>query len=512
MATPRQLALVALQAIAAGTFADVALDRILQHGSAGKSPTATAPLTPLDRRLITELVYGTVRRQRTLDALIDQLASKPAAQQPPVLRLILHLGLYQLRYLNQIPAAAAVDTTVELVKANRLGGLAGFVNGLLRRYVRLAETGGDPLSLPADPVQRLGVLHSYPDWIVQIWLDQVGEAETAQLCDWLNQPPPIDLRVNRLRAPLPMAMAEVTAALQARGLTVQPVPYAPQALRLNSDRTPMGAATTDLTDLADDHKLDDHKLTVGSDRPNSPITSRAMGPIWELPGFTEGWWMVQDSSAQMVSHLLDPQPGEVVIDACAAPGGKTTHMAELMQNQGVVWGCDRYASRLKKLTENARRLGMTCIQQQVGDSRQFPTFVNQADRVLVDAPCSGLGTLHRHADARWRQTPTTAQELTTLQLELLQQAATWVKPGGCLVYATCTLNPAENQQVVQAFLRSQTATVVEDLGGAIEGRSWMIEPPPSPWTELAAPEGWVTIWPHRQQMDGFFMVRLRCQG
>ena len=278
MQNPRQLAFVALRAVHQGAYADAALDKALRG----------ATLSAADRRLATDLVYGSVRRQRSLDALIDQLAQKPANQQPPELRTIIHLGLYQLRYQERIPVSAAVNTTVQLAKENGFPGLAGFVNGLLRQYSRLvlksqgeglsAHPATDPLQLPEAPVERLGILHSYPNWIVELWLEQLGMAETEQLCEWMNQSPVIDLRVNRLRTEID----DVEAALQAGGVLVRRVPHLPQALRL-----------------------------IGS-----------TGPIQQLPGFDKGWWTVQDSSAQLVTHLLDPQPGEFVIDACAAPGAK----------------------------------------------------------------------------------------------------------------------------------------------------------------------------------------------
>ena len=453
----------------------------------------------LDRRLLTELVYGSIRRQRTLDALIDQLAKKPAQQQPADLRAILQLGLYQLRYLNQIPASAAVNTTVDLAKQNGFSGLTGFVNGLLRQYVRLTEGGEevegrrqeaegrrqeaeelllgvgaeeamqntlrdenshsplpiDPLSLSLypSPVDRLGILYSYPNWIITVWLEQLGLDATEQLCQWMNQPPHIDLRVNTLRA----SVETVEAAMQAAGIAVSRLPHLPAALRL-------------------------------------PESS---GSIQQLPGFAEGWWMVQDSSAQLVSYLVDPQPGELVVDACAAPGGKTMHMAELMHDRGTVWACDRAASRLKKLQQNVDRLGLQSIQLCEGDSRSLPQFTGQCDRVLIDAPCSGLGTLHRHADARWRQTPETVQQLAQLQAELLEQAAQWVKPTGILVYATCTLHPLENEVIVQSFLDRHAA--------------WAIDPPPthSPLAAFTTPEGWLKVWSQERDMDGFFMARLK---
>lgn len=442
MENPRQLAFIALRAVHQGAYADVALDRVLRQ----------ADVSSVDRGLVTELIYGSVRRQRSLDTLIDQLAKKKAQQQPPDLRIILHLGLYQLRYLSNIPDAAAVNSTVELAKNNGLSGLAGFVNGLLRRYLRLSsEKTQDPLELPADPVERLGILYSYPDWIVDVWLKQFGYAETEQLCEWLNKPPTIDLRIN----PLQTTRAAVEAAMQDVGVGVNVCRSTlPQALQLTS----------------------------------------SAGGIDKLPGFRQGWWTIQDRSAQLVSHILDPQPGEIVIDACAAPGGKTTHIAELMHDTGTIWACDRTASRLKKLQQNVERLQLKSIQICTGDSRNLPQFVNVADRVLLDAPCSGLGTLHRHADARWRQTPQTVQELAQLQAELLAQTSTWVKPGGILVYATCTLHPQENETVVRNFLQHHP--------------NWQIVIPQRD-RDLVTVEGWIKVLPQSQQMDGFFIVSLR---
>ncbi|MBE9048980.1 16S rRNA (cytosine(967)-C(5))-methyltransferase [Nostocales cyanobacterium LEGE 11386] len=451
MTNSRQIAFIALRDVHKGAYADVALDRVLQKLSLSDSASSVETLR--DRRLLTELVYGSVRRQRTLDALIDQLATKKSHQQPKDLRTILHLGLYQLRYQERIPASAAVNTTVQLAKENGFSGLTGFVNGLLRQYIRLADKSPEPLKLPENLVERLGILHSFPDWIMQVWLNQLGLAETEKLCEWMNQTPTIDLRINPLRT----SIEEVEQAFQFASILVKRVPHLPQALRL-----------------------------IGS-----------TGPIQNLPGFSEGWWSVQDSSAQLVGHLLDPQPGEVVIDACAAPGGKTTHIAELIKDTGKIWACDRTASRLRKLKENAQRLRLQSIQICTGDSRNLPQFNNTGDRVLLDAPCSGLGTLHRHADARWRQTPESVQELAKLQTELITHTSTFVKPGGVLVYATCTLHPAENEDVIAAFLA--------------QNPHWQIETPSfdSPYSAYSTPQGWLKVWPHQQNMDGFFMVRLR---
>ncbi|GAA6621938.1 16S rRNA (cytosine(967)-C(5))-methyltransferase [Scytonema sp. NUACC26] len=471
MVSSRQLAFTALREIHKGAYVDIALDRVLQKVN----------LSDMDRRLVTELVYGCTRRQRTLDAIVDQLGKKKSHQQPKDFRTILHLGLYQLQYQERIPVSAAVNTTVQLAKENGFSGLTGVVNGLLRQYIRMSEgeeeqrcrgageqgsRGAEaitdtqfpianrqspiPIKLPENPIERLGILHSFPDWIVRVWVEQFGLAQTEQLCMWMNKTPAIDLRVNLLRA----SMEEVEAGLQSAGVSFQRIHNLPQALRLLSNA----------------------------------------GSIQNLPGYHQGWWSVQDSSAQLVGHLLDPQPGETIIDVCAAPGGKTTHIAELMGDKGKVYATDRTPSRLKKLQDNIQRLSLQSIQIRIGDStRDFTEFQNTAHRVLIDAPCSGLGTLHRHADARWRQTPETVEELSILQKQLMAHSSTFVKLDGVLVYSTCTLHPKENENVVKSFL--------------VDYPNWEIEPPVLP--VCPSPEGWIKVLPHQQDMDGFFMVRLR---
>ncbi|NJR21919.1 MAG: 16S rRNA (cytosine(967)-C(5))-methyltransferase RsmB, partial [Richelia sp. CSU_2_1] len=314
-----------------------------------------------------------------------------------------------------------------------------------------AGGGFNSLKLPKNPIQRLGIIHSFPDWIIEMWLEQLGETETEQLCEWFNISPSIDLRIN----PLKSSIDRIETSFKSQKILTSRIPNLPQALRINS----------------------------------------STGAIQNLPGYSEGWWTIQDSSAQLVTHLLDPQPGETIIDACAAPGGKTTHIAELMQDTGTIYACDKTANRLKKLKENADRLQMKSIQIRTGDSRNFPEFIDLADRVLLDAPCSGLGTLHRRPDARWHHTPENIQQQSQLQSELIANAATFVKSGGVLVYATCTIHPLENERVVRSFLSNNPR--------------WQIEPPTIDLPVKPSPEGWVKVWPHRHQMDGFFMVRLK---
>ncbi len=420
------------------SYANIALERGLQASS----------LAGVDRHLATELVYGITRQQRTLDALIDHYARK--AQQPPDLRRILQLGFYQILYLQQIPISAAINTSVDLARTANLGSLTKVVNGILRRFSReypdpqafgWLEVLRDP-----NPAAEDGLRYSFPDWLIQLWHQQIGRAETQALCEWLNRPPHLDLRVNPLRAD----RATVQGALAEQGIQSHPIPGTATGLRLGSQA----------------------------------------GAIPALAGYDQGWWSVQDASAQQVVEWLDPQPGETILDVCAAPGGKTTQIAERMANHGILIGLDRHAGRLRRVTENAQRLGLSMIETQVLDLAQpvdplalgLPAW-GSVDRVLLDAPCSGLGTLHRHADARWRLDPAQIPQLAQLQAQLLDQAAQWVKPDGILVYSTCTLHPDENSCQIEQFL----------------GRtpSWILERDP------------VQIWPHRQDQDGFFMARLR---
>ncbi len=442
MNNARQLALLILRDIdRSSAYPDRALDRHLSASS----------LNCLDKALTTEIVYGIMRRQRTLDALLDRLGKKTAAQQPPDLRRILHIGLYQLRYLSQIPPSAAVNTAVELTKISHLGKLAAVVNGMLRQYLRLTANGDDPLLLPENTASRLGILHSFPDWLVQLWLDRFSVTETEQLCQWFNRSPDLDIRINPLKTSLEALENELESA----------------NITFNYLKLPLAC-----------------RLTSG------------LGNIERLEGFRAGNYTLQDISAQLVTYLLDPQPGETIIDACAAPGGKTTHIAELMGDRGRILACDQTASRLRQLEANIKRLDLKAIEIHLGDSRDRPQWHGIADRVLIDAPCSGLGTLHKRPDIRWRQTPENLPVLAKRQGELLASAATWVKPKGILVYATCTLNPLENEGVIEQFLAAHP--------------DWKMATPDSNscFSEYYTETGAIEVLPHRHNQDGFFMAKL----
>ncbi len=410
----RQVVWQVLQAVASGAYADAALERELQRRR----------LEPADRALATELAYGAIRQRGLLDAWLDAVGKLPARKQPPTFRWLLHLGLYQLLFSERVPASAAVSTTVELAKRGGLGRLAPVANGMLRAVLRRRQALSTPedgparlepwlgLELPADPAEALALRRSLPLWLAQLLLQWLPPQRADAFALACNQPPPLDLRLNRLRA----SLDQQRAALQAAGVEAEPIAGLAAALHLNGRG----------------------------------------GDLRRLPGFGEGHWCVQDRAAQRIAPLLAPEPGQWVLDACAAPGGKSTHLAELMGDQGTVWAVDRSDARLERVRRNAERLGLSCIRTMAADARhlaeQNPQWLAHFDRILLDAPCSGLGTLARHADARWRITPEAIAELTVLQRQLLEGSLPLLKPEGRLVYATCTVHPAENAELVAAFL------------------------------------------------------------
>lgn len=411
---PRRLAWKVLEAVAAGAFADNALEREL----------AKTNLAPLDRGLATELAYGAIRQRFLLDAWIDAHGRLKANRQPPRLRWLLHVGLYQLLFSSRVPASAAVNTSVQLAKEAGFARLAPVVNGLLRAVARAHNPHGaeadaarplnpwQGLALPDAAAASLALRHSLPPWLATQLLQWCRPEEAEAFGRSSNTPPALDLRINRRRS----SRAEVLAAFGAAGLTAQ--------------------------------ALDDQEWGL--------CLAAASGDLRGLPGFKEGHWCVQDRTAQAIAPLLAPQPGQRVLDACAAPGGKSTQLAELMDDQGEIWAVDRSEARLKKVVANAERLGMVSLQMLAADAADLleirPQWHGYFDRILVDAPCSGLGTLARHADARWRIQPDTIAELANQQQRLLERLAPLLQPAGRLVYATCTVHPQENGDVVNAFL------------------------------------------------------------
>jgi len=348
-----------------------------------------------------------VRWRRLLDWLIER--STEGRKQKPAVREILRLGLYQIFFLNRIPEHAIVDESVRLAKAEKCLGQAGFINAMMRRFLREREQITRDIADFQEARPALG--QSHPDWLFEQWEQRWGREKTIRLMEWNNQPAPTCARVNRLLTD-PERLAE---RWEDEGVEVSPI---------DCD----WAATGDLFRL------------------------RKHPPLDSLGSFRDGLFYVQDPSTLLSVSLLDPQPGQAVLDLCAAPGGKTCHIAERMKNEGQLTALDTRESRLKLLRENCDRMRVTCAT--LGQADATATGEAKFDRVLVDVPCTNTGVIRRRLDLRWRLSPGQAKLLADEQLKLLGQAATHAKPDGHLVYSTCSIEPEENEQLVARFLEA----------------------------------------------------------
>jgi 16S rRNA (cytosine967-C5)-methyltransferase len=412
-------------------------DRAL-HGEAER-----LRLDPRDRALATRLAYGAVQRRATLDHVIEALAGRPTTKLEPAVLAALRLGVLQLAYMDRIPAHAAVAESVELAKRESRRG-AGLVNAVLRRAAREARPLVD--ALPDRTPAEAALRHSHPAWIAELWFDALGPGDARALMAADNEPAEAALRANTLR---------LDAAELARRLPVATHP---------ADRLPEGLL------------LDD---------PFDAFSS----PLWE-----QGLFMPQSRAAMAVARVLDPHPQDEVLDLCAAPGGKTTHIAALMRDAGRVVAVERHPGRAEALRRTAARMGATSVEVRTADATEPQgTF----DRVLVDPPCSDLGTLASRPDARWRKDPAAVERMAAQQADILDAAAASVRPGGVLVYSTCTISPAENEHRIADFLGHHDDFALDD--------------PPSDvpvWDHPTVPRMMQTL-PHRDGTEGFFIARLR---
>lgn len=424
------------------SYADILIDQAL------KRPDLQGP----DRGLLTELVYGTLRQQGTLDHLINHFSTQKTAKLERNVLILLRLGLYQILFLDRIPVPAAVFETVALAKTVSPRS-AGFINAILRR----ADRERDALPFPSrqeNPIDYLAARYSHPLWIAADWIQQLGMEEAERLARTMSEPAPLTLRTNRLR----ISREALLARLAEEGAT--------------------DAAATTWSPCG--------------------ITVHRIPSLNSLKSFHEGLFMVQDESSQLAGMLLDPRPGQEVLDLCAAPGGKTTEIAELMANRGRILAIDRHLRKLAMVRENAARLGITIVTTMAGDtSVPLSLSTMQYDRVLVDAPCSGLGVIRRNPEGKWWKTAADLKNGTTAQRMILANAATHLKPGGVLLYSTCSTSTHENEEVVAEFLSRHKQFMLERLEDVAPELS-----------DFATPEGYFRSWPHRHGMDGFFAARL----
>ena len=380
-----------------------------------------------------------MRWQATLDCLIAR-KTDPARQQRPALTNLLRLGLYQLFWLERVPPHAAVHETVELAKQSGYGTQAGFINAVLRGYVREADEIKKILADMKTSQPALG--WSHPEWLVSKWRQQFGDKSVLKLLEWNNIPPRNYARVNSLK-----------------------FCGAPEAGSASNTGTAAPAAAVRMKDAGDlitrwrDENVEYDFFTRDWTGENLAFELKSHPSLTRLGSFRDGWFYVQDPSTLLAPAVMDPQPGETVLDLCAAPGGKTTFIAQQMENQGKILANDLDPSRLKRVKENCARLGVTCVETLTLNPQaagRNPALAGSAggkfDRILVDAPCSNTGVLRRRVDLRWRIQAAEIERLRAGQLELLTQAATMLKPEGVLVYSTCSLEPEENSGVVKQFL------------------------------------------------------------
>jgi 16S rRNA (cytosine967-C5)-methyltransferase len=427
------------------TFLDALLNRALDRSA----------LSLRDRSLATELVYGVVRHRARLDWTVRQHLRSPKQKISAPLQSLLRLGAYQLLYLDKIPTHAAVNESVSLAKAHAGGKIGNFVNAVLRS---IANNPYEPArSLPiADPVERIAIGESHPEWLVRRWIKRFGPERTELFCRADNEIPPVSLRANRLKTD----REKLVGSLSTAGLEVGHGRVVPDALLLQ---------------------------TAGS--------------LGKIQAYRDGWFYVQDEAAQLVSYAVDPQAGERILDACAAPGGKTSHLAELMQNRGDILAWDIGEERLALVRENAERLGASIITTNRMDASKpaIGRITDLFDRILVDAPCSGLGVLRRHPEGKWLKKEGLIAHYSKLQLKILEQVAPLLKKGGVLVYSTCSTETEENESVVEAFLDKQPAFIVEDLRPVL----------PSQASNLITERGFLNTMPNPYRMDFFFAARFK---
>ncbi len=409
-----------------------------------------------DRAFIQALVFGVLRWRGRLDFIISHFSSTRFDKiDPPVLN-ILRLALFQIIHLDRVPESAAVNTAVELAKTTVAPWVVGFVNAVLRKAARDYQNLSFP-SVEKNAIAATATAKSFPEWIIRRWIRRYGLEATTTLCDTLNTIPAITVRTNRLKA----SPHDLVKSLASEAEQIEPTLYSPDGVSFVS-----------------------------------PATS-----IPKLNAFKAGWFQVQDEAAQLVSLLLNPKPGESVLDACAGLGGKTGHIAQLMKNEGSIVAVDINEGKLLRLESEMQRLGISIVKTSCQDleNKNLQRKFNPFDRILLDAPCSGLGVMRRNPDIKWRTSRKNLAKFKDRQLTLLHNLSLLVKPSGVLVYAVCSPEPEENEDIVNDFLKNHAEFGIDK---PFEGL-------PDKMLSIQAADGWYKTFPHFSHMDGFSFVRLK---
>ena len=448
MIDPRYKAVKLLNELNRG---DKTLDGILEAMSRSHNE-----LSGRDRSLFNALIYGVLRWRSRLDYIVAHFSNTSLKKIEPGILNILRLGLFQIIYLDRVPDSAAVNTSVELSKKMRAARAAGFVNALLRK----AAGNHNSVPLPSfenDPADYISVEHSMPAWLSRRWLNRFDKESLTTLCDTINSIPPITIRTNTIKT----TRDQLIASLIDEAELIEVTPVAPDGIKMNN--------------------------------PTQPIP--------DIPAFKNGWFQVQDEAAQLVSLLLNPQPEESVLDACAGFGGKTAHIAQLMQNKGRLTAIDKDEKKLQLLASEMGRLGISIVRTHCHDLN-FSLNEKQSDifdRILLDAPCSGLGVLRRNPDIKWNSSEARLKRHADIQIRFLESLAPMVKSSGILVYSVCSIEPEENEAVIEAFLKKHPEFVIDKSLGKL----------PATIQPLVEPGSGFKTLPLLENMDGFFLTRLR---
>jgi len=419
-------------------YLDKVLDAELKNGD----------ISGIDKNLLVELVHGVMRWQGRLDWVLNRYTHGNFPKSDINVKNTLRIALYQIMFLDRLPHYAAVNEAVEFVKRIRGEKIAGLVNAVLRNIIRSLSDIQYP-DKTEDAAQYLSVYYSHPPWLVKRWLQRFPEDELERFLAANNEIPPLTLRINKLKTNPSKFLAL---------LDQQQVAY-------------QGSSFIDYF-----------------------IKVRSLAGITQLDIFQQGFFSIQDESAALPVLLLDPKPGERIMDLCAAPGGKTTLIGELLDNRGSVIAVDKYEHKLNLIRQSCERLGINSVETLTADSSTLE--MAPVDKVLVDAPCSGLGVLRKKPDLRWKREPEDIAHLALLQENLMENAARLVKPGGILVYSTCTTEPEENESLVKAFLGRHPAFQLDNASQFVN-------------KSVVTDDGFVQTFPHRDHIDGSFAARLR---
>ncbi|KUO70061.1 MAG: 16S rRNA methyltransferase [Clostridia bacterium BRH_c25] len=424
-----------------GAYSNIAVKQELDESS----------MKRLDKALVTEIVNGTLRNLTRIDWVKSQFTKNSKIE--PWIEDIIRCGIYQILFLDRVPDSAVCNESAELARKHSREGTVKFVNGVLRNISRNKEKLEYP-DREKDAVKYLSVFYSHPEWMVKKWVKDYGVEFTGELLKANNETPPFTIRCNRLK----ISRSELIKILTEENIECREGSYNPEAIYI-----------------------------------------RGTSSIEDKDSFKKGYYQVQDESSMLVAHIIDPKPGEIILDMCSAPGGKTTHIAELMGNEGEIVARDVHQHKLRLVEESCVRLGVNIVRTELYNATDLDEdSLEKFDKVLLDAPCSGLGVIRRKPDLRWKKEPDNFKELAKLQREMLEIASKYVKYGGTLIYSTCTINKTENIMVVKDFLSRNQQFRLESLIGRLP-ESLICE---------SAEEGYLELFPNTNGMDGFFIARI----